>query len=610
MTINSRQQHLNRRGSVYLAVLGTAMIVSVLALSSLALQRVQNRMLASSDNIRQAQNNAETAIKLGLLTIKNDSNWRNNYVNGSWFANRSLGDGSCSLTISDSDGLLADDPSDSVVMTGVGVSDSSEQRIVRTIDAFQQPLGCLHSSVAAGDTLSISSGAVLRATNSGLITANSASVSSANVYGRVRAVTISGGNYNGTSTQISAADRPTMPTWSTAFDHYRNNGTEISIGSVTSTPPPLARNGTMSAAVNGVIADWVGDPPGVVEDASVAQTGSVFNLLGGGSYSLQVTSRDTWYAGAAQRFDSVVKPGQQYYVEAWVRFQFVAGQAAVPRNYGITCYTKGTGNASPLVDGGTSWPNQSASVPMMNWRKLTATITAPAWTGDLEYAYIKIAGADTINTGDFYLDDVTIREVATGRFIYKQVIGPGINPYGTANAEGLYWINCGSNKIVIERSRIRGTLLLINPGAGSLVVGPVNWSPAKPGYPALLVDADTAANADLTIATTNRALSESEDLVNYNPTGASHPTFGTDTNEFNDTYPSEIQGLVVVEDDVTFQNNSLVRGSVIAGGDVTSTSGALEVVYQPDSLYTPPPGFHGTWKAVSRPLSARKVVGP
>jgi hypothetical protein len=244
----------------------------------------------------------------------------------------------------------------------------------------------------------------------------------------------------------------------------------------------------------------------------------------------------------------------------------------------------------------------------MNWRKISATITAQAWSGDLEYAYIKFAGSDPGNTGDFYLDDVIIREVATGRFIYKQVLGPNANPFGSGpNAEGIYWINCAGNKIVIERSRIRGTLLLVNPGAGSMVTGPINWSPAKPGYPALLVDADTASNADFTFAAANRALSESEDLVNYNPAGASHPTFSTDA-DTNDTYPSEIQGLVVVEDDVAFQNNSLVRGSVIAGGDVTSTSGSLEVIYQPDSLYSPPPGFTGTWKAVTRPLSARKVV--
>lgn len=601
----TRRPHSIRRGSVYLAVLGTAMIVSVLALSSLALQRVQNRMLTSSSDIRQAQHNAETAVELGLLAIKDNANWRTTYANGSWFANRSLGDGSCSLAVTDSDGNLADDPTDTILMTGIGTSESSEQRVVRIVDAYAQPLGCLNSSVAVGDMLALSGGAILRAANSGLITANSASVSSSNLYGRVRAVTITGGNYNGSSTQVAAADRPTMPNWSTVFDYYRNYGTEISVGSLPSTPPPLAKNGNMNSAVNGVIVDWIGDPPGATEVASVAQTGSVFNLLGGGAYSLQVSNRNTWYVGAAQRIDSVVKPGQAYYVEAWVRF---ASVLPTTRNFGITCYTKGTGNAAPLVDGGTSWPNQSPSSLSNGWRKLTATITAPAWSGDLEYAYIKVAGADTYNTGDFYLDDVSIREVSTGRFLYKQAIGPGNNPYGAENADGLYWINCGGNRIVIERSRICGTLLLVNPGAGS-VIGPgaVSFSPARPGYPALLVDADSAASADINLAMSNRMLSEAEDSVNYNLAGVPHGSLGTDS-DFNDTFPSEIQGLVVVESDVAFQNNVLVHGSVIAGGNVTSTGGSLEVNYRPDALYAPPPGFTGAWKAITRPLSARKVV--
>ncbi len=133
----------NRRGSVYLAVLGTAMIVSVLALSALALQRVQNRMLTCSADIRQAQLNAEAAIELGMLAIKNDPNWRSSYPHGTWFTGRPLGIGNCTLKVEDPDGSLADDPTDSIVLTGIGSAGSSEQRVVRTVDSFPEPLGCL-----------------------------------------------------------------------------------------------------------------------------------------------------------------------------------------------------------------------------------------------------------------------------------------------------------------------------------------------------------------------------------------------------------------------------------------------------------------------------------
>ena len=67
---------------------------------------------------------------------------------------------------------------------------------------------------------------------------------------------------------------------------------------------------------------------------------------------------------------------------------------------------------------------------------------------------------------------------------------------------------------------------------------------------------------------------------------------------------------MVVEDDLTFQNNALVRGEVIVGDAITATSGTLEVVYRPDSLFSPPPGFTGTPSQVGRPLSVRKAVLP
>ena len=61
----------------------------------------------------------------------------------------------------------------------------------------------------------------------------------------------------------------------------------------------------------------------------------------------------------------------------------------------------------------------------------------------------------------------------------------------------------------------------MNPGANSCVKdGPINWSPAVAGYPALLVDSDNGTSADFAILATNRALSEKENGVNYNPSGA------------------------------------------------------------------------------------------
>lgn len=585
-----------RRGSVYLAVLGTAMIAGVLAFSALALQRVQNRMLGSASDVQQAQLNAEAAIQMGLLTVKNDATWRTSNPHGDWFVDRNLGAGTSSLAVVDPlDASLADSATEPIEMTGVGAAGLAVQRVTRTIDSYPQPLECLRSAIAAGGDIALS-GCTLRASNSGLITANSISASGSNVYGRVQALTVSGGTYQETTTQVTPADRPTMPNWSTVFDYYQDNGTEIPIGSISSNMGSFVRNNSFTTDTS----YWTGTPNGG-PTATITRSNAfgTFRTAGGG---LRVSLRSAWNAGAAQPIDSFIKAGQPLTISGYINH---TGIGAV-RNFRVRIVTKGSGSSEATAS--------SADIGVLGvvvtFLPISATVTAPAWTGDLEYAYAIISGG-TGNTSDFYLDDVGIQDASSGRFIYREVLGPGVNTVnGAVNPQGLYWINCMNNRIVIERSRIKGTLLLINPGAGSMIgPGPISWTPNSPGYPCLLVDADTPTNADFTIAATNRTLNEAEDGTNYNPAGAIHSTFGTDT-DINDTYPAEIQGVIVVRDDLTFQNNGLVRGSVIVGDQVAATSGSLDVDFRPDALYSPPPGLEDNPQQVPRPLSIRKVVGP
>lgn len=601
MTIS--RSNSQRRGSVYLAVLGTAMIAGVLAFSALALQRVQNRMLSASSDVHQAQLNAEAAIQMGLLAIKTDPNWRTSNPHGNWFVDRTLGEGTCTLSVTDPlDANLADSATEPILMTGIGTVGQAVQRVVRTVDAYPEALECLRSSIAAGGNIALS-GCTLRANNSGLITADTISASGSNVYGRVQATTVSGGTYRDSTTQVAAADRPKMPNWSTVFDYYKNNGTQIPITSVDNSLGNLVRNGNFSTDAS----NWTGAPPGV-PTANVARTTSSYRTGPGG---LRVSARTAWNAGASQTIEGYVKAGQSYTITAYVN----QGGSLTPvtRNFRIRLTTKGTGSAETNVNSA-DLPVTGSSLLPFSYTAISATLTAAPWTGDLEYAFIKIAWSDTSSAApyyDFTIDDVQIQDTSTGRFIFREVLGPGVNTINNSpNPLGLYWIDCQGNRLVIERSRIKGTLVLLNPGAGSMIgSGPISWTPATPGYPILMVDADTVANADFTIAATNRSLSEAEDSMNYNPAGMSHESFGTDS-DANDTYPSELQGLILVRDDLTFQNNSLVRGSVIVGDQITATSGSLDVDFRPDALYSPPPGLTDTPKHVTRPLSMRKTVGP
>ncbi len=589
----ARTNRSARAGGIYIVVLGTSMIVAVLGLSALVLQRLQNKMLTASADVRQAQLNAHTAVEIALLTMKQDTNWRTSQTNGNWFTGRGTGAGTCTVNVTDPvDSNLADDANEPVAVRGIGYSGQAQQRFDVSIDPRREPLSCLRYGVAATD-IDLNSDTLRSTTN---IAANTVAAASSQVYGNVEAVTISGSTYNGTNTTVAASKLPTMPDWSTVFSYYRNNGTEINVLTL---PAWSTMNVGRNVGVENTLSssDWNDTSSYGLGTAILTQSNS-YNHTTSGTYSLRVRTREQWYSGAIQPIDGYVKPNQQYYVEAWVLLT-----SGVAKNFYVSLYTKGSGTAQFNIG-----PDALAIIGI--WTKVSATITAPSWSGNLEYAFVKIAG-DSSNTSDYYLDDLVVRETTTGRIMYRQVLSPSINPFGgTTNSQGIYWINCGGNKLVLERSRILGTLLVVNPGAGSCIAnGPIHMSPAVSGYPALLVDADTATDADFAINATSRGLSEKENATNFNPTGAAHDDFGQDA-DTNDIYQSTIVGLVAIEDDLTYSNKPLIRGQLVVGDDISNSSGTLEIQYQPESLLNPPQGFWAPYLYVRRPISGKKSVLP
>jgi hypothetical protein len=110
-------------------VTGTTMIVSVLALSAMAVVRIE-RQQATSMNARQiARSHARSGVELALQRINTDPSWRSNYTNGVETTVLSLGSGSTgsvSWSLTDTDGEL--DNSDGVLrLRGIGRIGSTVQ---------------------------------------------------------------------------------------------------------------------------------------------------------------------------------------------------------------------------------------------------------------------------------------------------------------------------------------------------------------------------------------------------------------------------------------------------------------------------------------------------
>lgn len=589
--MRSRRHRVRRRGAVYIAVLGTALIVALLGLSALIGQRIQNRIVAASADICQARLNAQSAVESALLMMKQDSAWRTNRANGDWFTNRNATSGTYSVNVSDPiDSDLANDEDEPFTVLGVGRRGQAEQRVTATFDPRRQPLSCLRAAIAAGDTIDLNSD-TLR--TGGLISAATVTASSSLIYGDVEALTVSGSTFSGTTTQIPSSQRPTMPDWNSAFEYYRANGTQLSLGNLPTALPNVGRN--VSFDVN--IDYWTGSATGLPIADINRETDFAGHIA-----CLRVHNRTDRTAGASQYVDHFVKPGASYNITLQVYVNSSWGNT-----FRVKLCTKGTGSAQTSTSAVYFFGDSQ-------WHNLTATLTAPSWSGELEYARLTIDTDYYLgSTNSFYIDNLDIRENSSGRFIFRSVLGPGVNTLysgGPTNPQGLYWIDCSNNRLVIERSRIRGTLLIINPGSGSCIAhGPISWSPAQTGYPALLVAADTLTTADFAIEASNRVLSEQENGTNFNPPGASHTDLGEDA-DMNDSYQSEIRGLVVIGDDLTYANRPLIRGQVLVGDDIRNSSGELEVDFQPDSLLNPPPGFAAPYTYERRPDSVRKAVLP
>jgi hypothetical protein len=589
----TRCNKTRRTGGVYIAVLGSAMLIALLGMCALMGQRIQNRLVRSSSDIRQAQLNAYTAVELALLTMKQDTSWRANNVNGNWFVNRSTGNGTCTVNVVDPvDSSLTNNGDDSVVVTGIGYCGQAEQRVKVTVDPRKDPLSCLRSAIAVGGSIGVVSD-IFR--TNGLTTANQIFASGSQVYGKVEATSITGGTFNGTTTTVTSDKRPKMPDWTSVFQYYKDNAASLDINSLPQTTPNLGRNTSFDTDTS----YWTGSATGLPTATLIQTTG-----VSGHVACARVKDRIALTAGASQYIDHFVKSGGSYNITIQV-----CPNSALGNFFRVKLATKSLT--------GTVQTNQSAAFWLLSgtWTDLNVTLTAPAWTGDLEYARVTI-DTDSTNilatTGDFYVDNLDIRENVSGRFIYRSVIGTGVNTAYTGaptNAQGLYKLDCGGQKLIIERSRIYGTLVVINPGPGSCVSnGPIAWSPAVAGYPALLVDADTPTTADFAINATNRALSEKDNGINFNQAGAPHDEFGQDI-DFNDIYRSQIRGLIAVRHDLAFANRSLIRGQIIVGNNIANTGGELEVEYKPDSLLNPPPGF---WSYIypRRTNSVQKVVLP
>ena len=106
----TRRRHHNRRGTVYILVLGTAMIVTTIGMSALLIMRVHTRIAEASLDEVKARFYAQSAVDVATFWIAADADWRPTYTNDTWTPYDTAGELKFRLKfVDEQDGDLADD---------------------------------------------------------------------------------------------------------------------------------------------------------------------------------------------------------------------------------------------------------------------------------------------------------------------------------------------------------------------------------------------------------------------------------------------------------------------------------------------------------------------
>ncbi len=573
-----------RRGSLYVAVVMVGAMVSILGMSAVLVGRINIRAHSGLTDTTVARMNAQSALRLGMLMIENDPDWRFSNATDDWLTDVSFGGGTFSLSVTDpSDNDLSDASADPVVLTGTGKKGEAVHRLEITLAPLYRGYDCLQSAIHSGDDLKFDNAV---ATADHMLSANDdVKAVFSNVSADVEAVDkVTGQDYYGSTS--NDADFRTLPPTADVLDFYVANGTEIDASNL---PTSYANVISNSGFETGHI-PWSGVGATIAQEMGLSYEGDA---------CLFVSDRIDAMCGPSYDVTSLIKDNATYRIEIVVRQTeelkniYVHLQIATDTESDV--YTSGSFTPTTLDQ----WQTGIFELP-------------PNWSGDLSSATLTIttsstspeyAGSDGSGGGDFYLDSVEMRQTGSERTIEHVLLSPTNNPFGETNPDGIYVIDMQGSKIIIRNCRIYGTLVLIDPKNGSKIGDKfaVSMEPAVPHYPTLIV-----SGGDVEFNPSGQGLVEGALGVNLNPEGAPFYPVGSD-NDIDDTFSSGIKGMIFSSHKLKFKINNSIDGAIMSHKNVEIRD-TFDLKYDSRYYRNPPPGFSGPEEIRLLLGSARRVT--
>lgn len=231
----STLRNQNRAGAVYIAVLGTSLIVAMLSLAVVHGVRINLRRASSVPDRTRAQLLAEAAIEHGMATLHSQSDWRSTYLSGISYpaGAATMGGGNFTWKLIDVDGNLNDDASDSVLLQGRGTYGQATHSAQVTLQPTDAGIGALEAAFQCASSIDL--GATVDMATDTFVSSNAniaAGGFGETIIGSAEAAGAINGNITGSET--SGAPPRQMPD-ATVFDYYLHVGTQIDLA-------PLAHN--------------------------------------------------------------------------------------------------------------------------------------------------------------------------------------------------------------------------------------------------------------------------------------------------------------------------------------------------------------------------------
>ena len=392
-SVHSAQR--NRRGSMYIAVLLTASIVSLIGLSALTIHGLQRRAHESNLDVVDARLYAQSAVRLGMLQIENDPDWRYSKSSGAWATDIPLGNGTLSLEGTDTtDGNLADDPTDAIQLTGIGKKGQAIQRMSVTLIPENRAFSALDSTAFAAGGISLANAQL---NGSGILSTNGAIDSDYQAGNSIVQLPAEAGgsinDYGTISFHAGATANVPARTWPAddgVFDYYKTHGTWIPLADIVTAPVPPVPDPIVPANLL--------NNPGLENGLSpwfVWQNQAKLALdtdTHSGNHSAKVSHRTAAWSGLNYEITSFVQPGIAYDVSAWVK---VPSDNVEMR---FTYFVK-TASQDRVYVTGTTMPVGS------QWTEIKQTIV-PEWTGTLTAVVVYIETVSSV--ADFLVDDVSL----------------------------------------------------------------------------------------------------------------------------------------------------------------------------------------------------------